>query len=107
MVMAKEWNPDSIRAALDLELHPVEGEKTLSPEKLAEKKFNDAAPLAADALIHLALYSDNEQMRYRAATYINDRVLGKSTTESANAVREAKTGLEALTSVVQVESNNN
>ena len=39
--------------------------------------LREAGPVATLALVHLAQYSDSEHMRYKAATYIIDRNLGR------------------------------
>jgi hypothetical protein len=72
-----EWNPEAIKQALDLELHPVQGEDPVDVLALARKKLKDALPFAVDSLVWLACYSENEAQRSKAATYIVDRVFGR------------------------------
>jgi len=44
--------------------------------ELANEIFSQNAARAALKITHLAFNSANEQLQYRAATYITDRVLG-------------------------------
>jgi hypothetical protein len=69
----ERWNPDRIIDSL-AEEKSVFG---ISDEKLAEKMFRENAARATDAIVWLALYSKNEKLRFDAARYITDRVLGK------------------------------
>lgn len=69
-----DWNPEEVKKALDTEL-TVEG--IHSHREITARKLREAAPLTADSLIHLALFSTNETVRLRASTEILNRVYGK------------------------------
>lgn len=71
----RTWDPEAVKAALDTE-RAVHGED-FSPEKISRRKFRDSVALAADRIIHIALYSENETLAFRASTYITDSVLGR------------------------------
>lgn len=69
------WNPEKVKQAIDMEMH-VNGKK---PEEVATKKLREALPAAVEALVQVALYSDNETLRCKAAQYIIDRNMGRVT----------------------------
>lgn len=68
------WDPDEVVANLKLETESFD----ITHEELAKRKLRDNAAFAADAIIWLAMYSDNESMRFNASKYIVERVLGKN-----------------------------
>ncbi|MCA1806523.1 MAG: hypothetical protein LC687_01470 [Actinobacteria bacterium] len=91
-----KWDPIATKRAIDMELefgspsfYRTEGADAeadtstpisrLTSEALARNKARAAAPVAMDAIIHLATYSENEQLRFKAASYLVDRVLGRIT----------------------------
>lgn len=47
-----------------------------TPAQYAQRMFHENSPIAAQAIIHLAVHSPNEKMRFDAARYITERVLG-------------------------------
>ena|SRR5688572_15627703 len=69
-------------AALQRMVESMELEQQVNPHmgatELAEKIIEDAAPGAAQSIVRMALTGTTEAMRFRAATYICDRVLGKT-----------------------------
>lgn len=86
-----EWNPESVRQALDLELHPIDGEEPITHTSLAERILKESAPEAATVLRKLALYAETESLRARCSMYLLDRVFGKEpieTPESEDALRK-------------------
>lgn len=72
----RDWNPDEVKAALDTELAVHDDRNT---EDIAKRKMRESVAYAADRLIHLALYSDNESVSLKASTYLMDRVFGRVT----------------------------
>lgn len=78
----RDWDPEAVKEALDLEMK-YHDDKT--PEAVATQKLKNSAAYAADAIIHLAIYSENESIRLKAATYITDRVMGKITDQPLGA----------------------
>ena len=79
--MARDWDPDAIKQALDMDLHMDTDENGNSPslESMTKDKLRHNAPLAVSVLSHIMLYSDNEPLRARVAQYMIDRVIGKIT----------------------------
>jgi hypothetical protein len=75
----KDWDPEAVKQALDMELNPVQGEPAKTPEQVSRSKLTEAVPLAADVLLHIMLYSENEGMRWKSAVEVLNRVLGKAT----------------------------
>jgi len=75
------WDPVRVKQAIDMELNfnTDSGSDAPTHETLAKSKARNALPVAMDSIIHLAVYSDNETMRFKAATYLVDRVLGRVT----------------------------
>ena len=74
--MPQQWDPDVVKQALDMELsvHEDRGHRDVAKRKIA-----DSAARAADRLIHLALYGDNENLAAKCAMYLLDRNFGKVT----------------------------
>jgi hypothetical protein len=85
----RSWIPDEAIAALNME-------KQMMPEKSdierTREQFRQSAPAAAAALIHLALHSQNERIRFQSAQYVVERVLGRPGEENPH----GRTPLEAL-----------
>lgn len=94
-----DWNPDEVRNAIELELIGEEGEPLPSVEGVAEDKLTKAAPIAAEAMVRLLLYSENESMRYKASAYVLDRVFGKITEEGLSSAG-IKSTLEQFAGIV-------
>ena len=100
----KDWNPDDIKQAIDLELIGEEGKPPPTVEGVAEQKLVDAAPFAAEALVRLVMYSENEGTRFKAATYIIDKVFGK-TGDGGIVKSDEKTTLEQFAGIIKVSEN--
>lgn len=66
------WDSDDAISALKMErtVHPDE-----SSEQMTRRMLEEAAPLAAQSIIHLALHSGNDNTRLNASKYITDTVL--------------------------------
>jgi hypothetical protein len=64
---SSEWDTDEALAALKME-RDVAGDMT--NEALTRKIIDEAGPLAAQSLVHLALHSQNENTRARCASEI-------------------------------------
>lgn len=85
----RAWDPQAVKHAIDLQLdydapesqsaEAAEALRRMGSEALARNKAREAAPVAMDAIIHLATYAENESLRFKAASYIVDRVLGRIT----------------------------
>jgi len=69
----KQWNPDDALKSLTAEETIMEHTK----ESLAKSIFDQNAPIAAQAIAHLAQFSENEQVRFKAATYVVERCMGR------------------------------
>ena len=87
------WDPLGTKQAVDLELNfdasGEEGPTAATAEALARKKARGAVPVAMDSIIYLATYSENESLRFKAAQYLVDRVLGRiSDTPMFNTIDE-------------------
>lgn len=76
--MAADWNPEEVAKALDSELRVYEDR---SFEDIARRKLTEGVVFAADALLHIAMHSENESNRMRASEYILNRVMGRPTDE--------------------------
>jgi hypothetical protein len=63
-------------------------ERTVYPERsnsqVAKAIFDRNSPLAAQAIVHMALHAKSDRSRLDAAKYIMDRALGKIGDEKAN-----------------------
>ena len=66
------WDSDEAIESLKMEraLHTDE-----TNENLTRRLLEEAAPSAAQSIIHMALHSANDNTRLRAATYITDKLL--------------------------------
>jgi hypothetical protein len=78
----REWNPEEIKQALDMELNPYldENGNTVkrSSEAYAAKRLKENAAFATEVLIDAMQYGD-DSLRVKAATEILNRVFGKVT----------------------------
>jgi hypothetical protein len=83
----KEWDPEAVLAAVDLEIMTSAGPDgftpSSSPEDMAMRIFKNALPAAAHSLCHMAVHEQNASVRLRAATYVVDRNLGRVSDASA------------------------
>jgi hypothetical protein len=86
----RSWIPDSALEGLKMEKQ-VLGDK-ISDIEFTRKLFRESAPLAAAAIVHLAVHSQNERIRFTSAQYVVERVLGKPGEENPH----GRTPLEAL-----------
>ena len=62
-----------------MDLHPVQGNTPLTAVQLAEHDLEELAAMSVRALGFLVQFSESENIRYKAATYILDKVLGRAT----------------------------
>lgn len=69
-----EWDPEKNFESLTHEVAINDGDYS----KAAKRIFEESAPIAAQAITHLALYSVNEKIRLDASRYIIDRCLGRA-----------------------------
>jgi hypothetical protein len=69
----KQWDPEAALQSLTEEA-PLYNE---TPEQQAKRIFIENLPLAAQSIAHIAAYSVNEPVRFRAAQYIVERNLGR------------------------------
>lgn len=67
-----EWDPEATLASAELE----RGLSELTPLVIGKAKLNENVDVAVDAIIFLAQRSASESIRFKAATYIIDRVYG-------------------------------
>lgn len=68
------WNPREALSSLESERTKLE---EITATDSAERIFRDALPLAAKSIVHLAAYSNNESLRFKAAVYVAERNLGR------------------------------
>jgi hypothetical protein len=73
------WDPQAVKDALDLEMHPIQDEPSKSYTDVAESMLEENLPAAVQSLVWMSLWSENESYRYKASVYIIDRVLGRTT----------------------------
>lgn len=78
-----DWDAAAMLEAIDMERRGVltDGGDILqrSHEEIAREKFTNSVALAVGRIVHIACYSENESRALSAATYIVDRVFGKTT----------------------------
>jgi hypothetical protein len=70
-----DWLPDDVVEAINNERTMVFPTETKAQS--ARRIFQEGAPGAAAAIVHIAMYGSNERLRLDAAKYISDRVLGR------------------------------
>jgi hypothetical protein len=75
----KQWDPDEVTRILDMERHPVQGVGSINDIELTKKQLKENGPLAAYVVTHLMMNSENETLQFKCATYVLDRLLGRST----------------------------
>src|SRR5688500_819649 len=67
----------------DEALENLKMERQVNPDRdseaLCRKMLEDAAPMALQSIIHIALHSGNDNTRFNAAKYITDKVLEDDT----------------------------
>lgn len=73
MALPRDYDPDAALLAC-VEEHTVMG---TSYESQTRNTLEQAAPLAAQTIVNIAMYSVNEKLRLEAARYIVDRNLGR------------------------------
>ena len=73
-----EWDTDEALESLKME-RDVNGE--LTNEQMTRKILEDAAPLAATKIVHIALHSQNDNTSLAAAKYITDYMLQDQTAD--------------------------
>ena len=69
----KEWDPDAALSNLAMEKSLDNGDDVVT----AARVFRENAVPAAQSIVHLALYSGNESLRFRAAQYVIERNMGR------------------------------
>jgi hypothetical protein len=88
-----EWVPDDALANLKME-------RTVNPDEddnsLTRRLFQQAAPLAAQAIIHVAVHGTNERTKLTAAQYVVDRVCGKPGNDPEMGTSPLERALEEL-----------
>ncbi len=74
MGSGREWIPDEALESMVMErsVHRNETNK-----KTATRLVEENAPLVAQSMIHLAIYSQSERIRLDAGKYLLDRTLGR------------------------------
>lgn len=68
-----EWIPEQALRNLNGE-QAIYGDET--QEQTAQRLLRENLPIATAAIIHLALYSRNEKIRFDASKYVTERTLG-------------------------------
>ena len=63
-----------------------------SNEQLTKRLLEEAGPMAAKAILHIAMHDSNGNTRLRAATYIVDRAYGDDSSKSGKALWEQMVG---------------
>lgn len=73
------WDRDDAVEGLKMErtVHTDE-----SPEEMTKRMIEEAGPLAAASIIHLALHSQNDNTRFNASKYIADKLYGDESGKS-------------------------
>lgn len=68
-----QWDSDEALESLKMErsIKPEE-----SNEQLTRRLLEEAGPLAAQSIIHLALHANNENTRLNASKYVTDTLIG-------------------------------
>ena len=79
------WDSDEAFESLKMErtVHPEE-----SYEQMTKRIVEQAGPAAAQAIVHLALHSANDNTRLNAAKYITDKFYGDDNDKSGLATWE-------------------
>lgn len=95
-----EWNPEQIKLAIEQDMIPTAGEAEPTYMGVAQDRLTSALPFAVDTLVYLCTYSQNENMRYKAATAIIDRVMGRADADGLLKTEE-KTTLEQFAGIVK------
>lgn len=73
MVDRREWVPDEAVEQLTVRRA---FQKVEDPLKMAADILKEALPVAALSMVHLAIHSPTEGIRYNASKYVMDRTLG-------------------------------
>lgn len=81
----RDWIPDEAVANLTVRRALMEDE---DPIKLANSVLKETVPLATMSMAHLAIHCPVDSVRYQAAKYVMDRVLGAAG-QGADDVRPA------------------
>lgn len=82
----RDWIPDEAVAELVLKRALMTDE---DPVKLANSILKDNVPLATMSMAHLAIHSPIDSVRFNAAKYVMDRVLGPANAAGGDDVRPA------------------
>ena len=84
--MSSLWDSDDAIAALKME-RIVTGDSETN-EQLTKRILEQAGPLAAQRIVHIAAHGTNENTALRAATYITDLVYGDDSGRASKATWE-------------------
>lgn len=73
MVDRREWVPDEAVESLTVRRA---FQKVEDPVKMATDIMKEALPLATMSMVHMAIHSPTESVRFNASKYVMDRTLG-------------------------------
>ncbi len=79
--MEAEWSADRALTNLSFEKALID---LGSPQDQAKKLFEEALPLVAMSICHLATRSDSEAIRFNAGKYVVERTMGPAEKQNAN-----------------------
>src|SRR5882757_1757501 len=92
----KEWIPDEALESMVMERSLHEGENNV---KTSRRLVDENLPIVAQSMIHLAIHSSSERIRFDAGRYLMDRAMGRVGEESVTP--ESTPISEFLESVLQ------
>jgi len=81
----KEWIPDEALESMVMERSLHEGENNV---KTSRRLVDENLPIVAQSMIHLAIYSSSERIRFDAGRYLMDRVGEESVTPESTPISE-------------------
>jgi len=94
--LLEPWDPDEALKGLVLQSQ-VEGEDETTQ---ANRILREAAPMAAQAVVHIAKYARSDSLRFQAAKYVIERNLGTVNNESSTSPKSETSPLEQLLGAV-------
>ena len=92
----KEWIPDEALESMIMERSLHSGENNTAQ---ARRLVDENIPIVAQSIIHLAIHSSSERIRFDAGRYLMDRAMGRVGEESVTP--ESTPISEFLESVLQ------
>lgn len=92
----KEWIPDDALESMIMERSLHSGENNV---KTSRRLIDENIPIVTQAMLHLAIHSASERIRFDASRYLMDRSLGRASEESV--APESTPVSEFLESVLQ------